>query len=58
MGPVEEAFHRSFYYRGATASGRSRDVRARKAARAWKLQGRTRAQINQRVGENNNTRSR
>ena len=35
--------------RGATASGRSRDARARKAARAWKLQYRTRAQINKRA---------
>ena len=35
--------------RGATASGRSRDARARKAARAWKLQDRTCAQINKRA---------
>ena len=35
--------------RGATASRRSRDVRARKAVRALKLQDRTRARINKRA---------
>ena len=37
------------YCRGAMASGRSRDARARKAARAWKIQDRMRARINNRA---------